>query len=128
IIAFHARIEKFKQNLAFKAVVIFGKVTLNAGKAYDGSTGKFTAPVNGIYSFTWTIATTPGRRFSTAIVRDDEIIGYNHVNGKVGSNNSESGSATAIIKMAKSDKVWIRVQEHGEYAYALWSSFSGFLL
>ncbi|XP_062568011.1 uncharacterized protein LOC134230256 [Saccostrea cucullata] len=55
IISFHARIASDLQNLGNNAVVVFGKVTENSGSAYNGQTGKFTAPQDGIYSFTWTI-------------------------------------------------------------------------
>ena len=66
------------QNLGKHAVVVFGKVTLNSGSAYDGNTGIFTAPTDGIYSFTWTILTTPGSLFHTEIVINGNLIGYNH--------------------------------------------------
>ncbi|XP_062567980.1 heavy metal-binding protein HIP-like [Saccostrea cucullata] len=120
IISFHARMESYLQNLGNNAVVVFGNVTENSGSAYNGNTGKFTAPQNGIYSFTWTILTAPGRMFNTNIVLNDisNIIGYNQVNGKSGSQTYAAGSATTIIKMKKNDKVWIKTHEgEGIYAY-----------
>ncbi|XP_061178371.1 heavy metal-binding protein HIP-like [Saccostrea echinata] len=145
IISFHAEIANSLQNLGNNAVVVFGKVTENSGSAYNGKTGKFTAPKDGIYLFTWTILTTLGKKFVTNIVLNDmnnalaqrwhrqhitsNIMGYNHVDGKRGSQNFSTGSATTIIKMKKNDKVWIRTRgKEGEYAYGNWSSFSGFKL
>jgi hypothetical protein len=114
-------------NLGNYAVVPFGKVTLNSGSAYNGKTGIFTAPRDGIYSFTWTILTQPGYRFDTEIVLNGNIVGYSYVNGKANSAQYESSSSTAVIRMKRKDKVWIRTHgKYGQYAYADWSSFSGF--
>ncbi|XP_061178469.1 heavy metal-binding protein HIP-like [Saccostrea echinata] len=131
IISFHARMASSLQNLGNNAVVVFGKVTENSGSAYNSNTGKFTAPQDGIYSFTWTILTDPGKIFVTFIVLNDtsNVVGYNYVNGRNGSQTYSTGSVTTIIKMKKNDKVWIRANEkQGEYANANWSSFSGFKL
>ncbi|XP_062577211.1 heavy metal-binding protein HIP-like [Saccostrea cucullata] len=131
IISFHARMESHMQNLGNNAVVVFGTVTENSGSTYNGKTGKFTAPRDGIYSFTWTILTQRGKMFNTHIVLNDNsnVIAYNHADGRNGSQTYSSGSATAIIKMKKNDKVWIKTNgKEGEYAYADWSSFSGFKL
>jgi hypothetical protein len=116
-----------QQNLGNYAVVPFGKVTLNAGSAYNGKTGIFTAPTDGIYSFTWTILTQPGYYFNTEIVLNGNIVGYNHVDGKSSSAQHEASSTTALIRMKRKDKVWIRTHgNQGQYAFANWSSFSGF--
>ncbi|XP_048769778.2 heavy metal-binding protein HIP-like [Ostrea edulis] len=129
LIAFHARTSSAIQNPGSYAVVVFGKVTLNSGSAYNGNTGIFTAPTDGIYSFTWTIMTKLGSRFNTEIVINRNIVGYNHADGKHGSSQYESSSTTAVIRMKKKDKVWIRTHgSTGEYAYMDWSSFSGFQL
>ncbi|XP_056015789.1 heavy metal-binding protein HIP-like [Ostrea edulis] len=129
IVAFHARMSSHQQNLGNQAVVIFGKVTLNSGSAYNGNTGIFTAPKDGIYSFTWTILTKLGSYFHTEIVINGNVVGYNHVDGKSGSSNYESSSATVMVRMKKKDKVWIRIYSGlGKFGYADWSSFSGFKL
>ncbi|XP_048765818.1 heavy metal-binding protein HIP-like [Ostrea edulis] len=128
IIAFHARTSSTLKNIGNQAVVVFGKVTLNSGSAYNGNTGIFTAPTDGIYSFTWTILTHPGYYFNTEIVINGNIVGYNNVDGKSNSSQYEASSATAVIRMKKKDKVWIRTHGAGSYAYKYWSSFSGFQL
>ncbi|XP_056016173.1 heavy metal-binding protein HIP-like [Ostrea edulis] len=129
VVAFHARMSSSLQNLGRSAVVVFGKVILNSGSAFDGNTGIFTAPTDGIYSFTWTILTKPGSYFNTQIVINGKLVGYNNADGKSGSSHQESSSTTAVIRMKKKDKVWIRIYgREGKYAYADWSSFSGFQL
>ncbi|XP_061177205.1 heavy metal-binding protein HIP-like [Saccostrea echinata] len=78
LIAFNALLTADQQRPAKNAVIIFKKVTLNSGNAYNAATGKFTAPGNGIYSFTWTIATNAGKYLSTEIVINDKPFSYNH--------------------------------------------------
>ncbi|XP_062601809.1 uncharacterized protein LOC134263475 [Saccostrea cucullata] len=129
IIAFQSRISRTKVNLANYAAVVFEKVTLNDGNAYDARTGKFTAPEDGVYSFTWTILTKAGKKFNTEIVHNGNINGYNHADGVSGSSSYSSGSSSAIIKMKKKDEVWIRTHGgDGQHAYDDWSSFSGLKL
>ncbi|XP_048765819.2 heavy metal-binding protein HIP-like [Ostrea edulis] len=129
VIAFHARISTALQNLGSQAVVIFGRTTLNSGSAYNNDTGIFTAPTDGIYSFTWTILTISGSYFHTEIVINGNTVGYNHVDGKSGSFHYASSSVTAVIRMKKKDKVWIRTHAgEGKYACQDWSSFSGYQL
>eukprot|EP00105_Crassostrea_gigas_P004909 XP_011418278.1 PREDICTED: heavy metal-binding protein HIP [Crassostrea gigas] len=130
VIAFHARLSTNMRNIKDKDVVVFGTVTLNTGKGYNPTTGKFTAPSRGHYSFTWTIATDAGYMFSTQLVINGNPVSYNHVNGKTGSgNNYETGSSTVILKMEKNDVVSILLHDAGVFvARPDWSSFSGFKL
>ncbi|XP_062580102.1 collagen alpha-1(X) chain-like [Saccostrea cucullata] len=74
--AFHALMSKQLTSLATNVPVAFGKITLNEGNAYDPSSGKFTAPTDGIYYFTWTVLTGKGKLFNTEIVLNNKIVGY----------------------------------------------------
>uniref|UniRef100_K1QJ78 Uncharacterized protein n=1 Tax=Magallana gigas TaxID=29159 RepID=K1QJ78_MAGGI len=62
--------------------VIFDKVSLNEGSAYDYTSGIFTAPMNGIYSFTWSIVTKAGKYFVSEIVRNGQKFAYNYSDGR----------------------------------------------
>jgi hypothetical protein len=109
------------------AAVVFGKVTLNSGSAYNGKTGIFTAPADGIYSFTWTILANNGYYFNTQIVINGNIVAYNMADSKTGGSHYAATSTTAMIRMKRKDKVWIRAHgKQGVYAISDWSSFSGF--
>ncbi|XP_062619325.1 heavy metal-binding protein HIP-like [Saccostrea cucullata] len=128
-IAFHARLTKRQENLGVNVIVVFGTVTLNSGNAYNPTTGKFTAPDDGLYAFQWTILTNVGSCFKTEIVHNGKVIGFGHAEGKTGSSNYDSASSSAIIKMKRNDNVWIRTfGRDGKFAYDNWSSFSGFKL
>ncbi|XP_052678290.1 complement C1q tumor necrosis factor-related protein 3-like [Crassostrea angulata] len=125
-IAFQSSLTKTLQNLKNQETVIFDKISLNEGKAYDNISGIFTAPLDGIYSFTWTISTTAGKYFVTEIVLNGQNVTYNHADGR-GHDGHPMTTSHANIKMKKGDKVWIRTrQNYGQYAHgANWCYFSG---
>ena len=105
--------------------VIFDKVSLNEGKAYDNISGIFTAPLDGIYSFTWTVLTKYGKCFLTEIVLNGKKVVLNHTDGR-GHDGGPMSTSHANIKMKKGDKVWIRTHStSGLFAHANWCFFSG---
>lgn len=111
--------------------VVFDKVSLNEGNAYSTATGKFTAPLDGIYSFTWTTLTKSPNFFLTEIVRNGKSIAYNHNDARgIGSTGYPMSSSHANIKMKNGDKVWIRVHRNpGQYIEGGgWCNFSGIKL
>nr|XP_034307459.1 complement C1q tumor necrosis factor-related protein 3-like [Crassostrea gigas] len=125
-VAFQSSITNTRENMKNQETVIFDKVSLNEGKAYDKTTGIFIAPFEGIYSFTWTTLTIGGKYFFTEIVRNSQPIAYNHNDGR-GRGGYPMSSSHANIKMKKGDKVWIRThRNYGQYVYgANWCNFSG---
>ncbi|XP_052678302.1 heavy metal-binding protein HIP-like [Crassostrea angulata] len=125
-IAFQSTLTKHLVNLKSHETVIFEKVSLNEGKAYDKTSGIFTAPSDGIYSFTWTTLTKTGKTFITDIVRNGEMIIRNFSDGR-GRDGYAMSTSHANIKMKKGDKVWIRAHgTWGQYADGgEWCFFSG---
>ncbi|XP_052678292.1 heavy metal-binding protein HIP-like [Crassostrea angulata] len=124
-IAFQSSLTKQLENMKNQETVIFDKVSLNEGNAYDKTSGIFTAPLDGIYSFTWTILTTAGKYFLTEIVLNGKKVVLNHTDGR-GHNGGPMSTSHANIKMKKGDKVWIRTHStSGLFAHANWCFFSG---
>nr|XP_034307457.1 complement C1q tumor necrosis factor-related protein 2-like isoform X1 [Crassostrea gigas] len=125
-IAFQSSLTKTLENMKKQETVIFDKVSLNEGSAYDYNSGIFTAPMDGIYSFTWSIVTKAGKYFVSEIVRNGQKVAYNYSDGR-GHDGWPMSTSHANIKMKKGDKVWIRAQETwGQYAHGGdWCSFSG---
>uniref|UniRef100_A0A8W8LPR6 C1q domain-containing protein n=1 Tax=Magallana gigas TaxID=29159 RepID=A0A8W8LPR6_MAGGI len=125
-IAFQTSLTKSLQNMKNQETVIFDKVSLNEGNAYDKTSGIFTAPSDGIFSFSWTILTTTGKYFITEIVRNGQKVASNHADGR-GHDGNPSSTAHPNIKMKKGDKVWIRTHStSGQYAHGSgWNYFSG---
>uniref|UniRef100_A0A8W8LTT0 C1q domain-containing protein n=1 Tax=Magallana gigas TaxID=29159 RepID=A0A8W8LTT0_MAGGI len=69
-------------NMKNEETVIFDDVSLNEGKAYDRTTGIFTAPSDGFFSFTWATLTKGGQYFITEIVHNGQRMAYNHNDGR----------------------------------------------
>lgn len=97
--------------MKFRETVIFDKVSLNEGNAYDKTSGIFTAPLNGIYSFTWTTATRGGKAFISELMQNGELITKMFTDGS-GRNGIEVTTSHVNIKMKKGDKAWIRAYRH----------------
>lgn len=105
------------ENMKTRETVIFNQVSLNEGNAYDTTSGKFTAPIDGVYIFSWGILTDNGKYFVTEIVRNSIPVAYNYTDGRCrqrGAGNIMT-SSNALIKMKKGDEVWIRT-----YLSKLW--------
>ena len=51
MVAFYARIDGFSGSPIEDSPILFDIVDLNLGNAYDPTNGEFTAPVDGLYSF-----------------------------------------------------------------------------
>lgn len=110
---------------------IFDKISLNEGNAYDKTSGIFTAPSDGIYSFTWTILTPAGKHFVNDIVRNGETIARNFTDGRSRRDGYAMSTSYANIKMKTGDKAWIRTHNNsGQFAHGSgeWCFFSGLKL
>ena len=127
-VAFQASLTKHLENLKNHETIIFDKVLLNDGKAYNQRTGEFTATVEGVYSFNWKTLTKAEKYFVSEIIHNGNPIAFNHCDGRGINSGCVSSSNQANIKMKKGDKVWIRAQ--GTYGlFALghsWCDFSGY--
>ncbi|XP_052087389.1 cerebellin-3-like [Mytilus californianus] len=117
---------KTLQNIGTGSVVVYDTVTTNLGGGYDKSTGVFTAPVEGLYFFAWTVLTYAGKTFYTQLILNDTIVARNYAAaGKISTEMPSSQSA--VLQMKKNDKVSIRVQSGGVFMFGdKWSTFSGF--
>nr|XP_022299005.1 heavy metal-binding protein HIP-like [Crassostrea virginica]XP_022299006.1 heavy metal-binding protein HIP-like [Crassostrea virginica] len=127
-IAFQSSLTKHLQNMNNEETVIFDKVSLNEGNAYNQKTGEFTAAVEGVYSFSWKMFTSRGKYFITHIVHNGNPIAYNHCDGRGISVGHVSSSNQANIKMKRGDKVWIKTRKgDGLFAHGgNWCDFSGY--
>ena len=110
-------------------VIVFNTAPLNIGSGYSTSTGKFTAPVAGTYSFTYQIYLNPGN--------GNAPIGF-FKNGTIeifflqGVTMSGIGLST-IISLAASDYVEVRVRNIAGASATIYqggehTQFTGYLL
>ncbi|XP_061167428.1 complement C1q tumor necrosis factor-related protein 2-like [Saccostrea echinata] len=125
-IAFHSTLSNDLENMRKQQTVIFDNVTLNEGKGYNKKTGVFTAPMEGVYTFSWTTMSKYSKYFVSEIVHDGKPIAYNHTDGR-GAGGHNMSSTNANIKLKKGDKVWIRAhRDWGQFANGgNWCNFSG---
>ncbi|XP_026571395.1 complement C1q tumor necrosis factor-related protein 3 isoform X1 [Pseudonaja textilis] len=108
--------------------IIFSSVETNIGNFFDVMTGRFGAPVNGVYFFS----------FNMMKHEDvEEVYVYLMHNGNTvfslysfeSKGKSDSSSNSAVLKLAKGDEVWLRMGNgalHGDHQR--FSTFAGFLL
>lgn len=50
-VAFHAKLKNPISSLSPNQIIKYDDVITNIGEGYDRTTGKFTAPMDGVYSF-----------------------------------------------------------------------------
>lgn len=111
-------------------VFVFQHSQVNENNVYGRWSGKFTAPVSGIYAFSATLCTSP----NTFVVADF-IADYTKI-GKVISGDVDfhlCSSASAIAKIQKGTQVFLKVQSGSPgnvivEDHARQNSFSGFLI
>lgn len=83
-------------------IIKFGNVEFNDGNGYDPTTGKFTAPVDGVYSFLWTYNSS------------SKVYLCGFVNGKprafsgTQTTSWQNTSGHFVAKLKKGDKFWIQ--------------------
>ncbi|XP_064643436.1 C1q-related factor-like isoform X3 [Lineus longissimus] len=106
--------------------VSFDKVMTNVGGAYDAKSGKFTAPVNGTYTFTVVVAAQGRQKAAVKLIRNNDMI------ATVWAESIPywaSASNTAVLHLKKGDQVWLQVLQRASYLHGyMYSTFSGHIL
>ncbi|XP_071990408.1 complement C1q and tumor necrosis factor-related protein 9A-like isoform X1 [Engystomops pustulosus] len=106
----------------------FPKVFYNEQNIYSTESGKFTAPVDGLYFLTYQI-TVYKTNVHITLMHDGKIVQYMyHVfNGS----NTNQASGASILALKEGDEVWLEVVDSNNGLYADSnddSTFSGFLI
>ncbi|KAK7488003.1 hypothetical protein BaRGS_00020748 [Batillaria attramentaria] len=105
--------------------IIFDDDVTNIGRAYDANTGKFTAPLGGLYFFIATASTTTaGEQANMHMVHGSTtvaqcFIGFNTF--------YEMGSCHATLHLNAGESVWMKSSGSGSF-FVLTTSFNGFLI
>lgn len=113
--------------------MVYNKLLLNKGNAYNAHTGHFTAPVRGLYLLSASIMASPRKQVALSMVRNginfDALFGDSR---NVNKYSSQSRSYTVMLQ--RGDLVWMRTFPGYEgqvlvgFSHALYNSFSGVLL
>lgn len=108
-----------------RSTLIFDHVILNHGNGYSNVTGKFTAPMDGLYVFGWHILAVYKMVTHTALIVNDKEISANYCHTK-GTDGHQPCSKMAVVNLATGDTAWIAYTGGGDYhTNAYYSSFSG---
>ncbi|CAC5380328.1 C1QL [Mytilus coruscus] len=81
------------QNVGKDAIVVYNTVTTNLGGGYDKSTGVFTAPVEGLFFFAWTVLAIKGKNFYTHLNLNDILVAKTHAGAGIYTQMASSQSA-----------------------------------
>ena len=111
--------------------IIFNQVLTSEGGAYDGSTGVFTCPSNGVYAFTWTVMTYYGRGACKVHLSingtTQTLAAYASLAGISKSAHSQS-TMTRTVRLSAGDRVWVYSTSCAYLYESPFSAFSGWKL
>ncbi|KAM4536938.1 complement C1q tumor necrosis factor-related protein 3-like isoform 2-T2 [Odontesthes bonariensis] len=119
--------EMYKGPCADKTL-IFKRVFSNIGNAYNLNTGIFTAPVNGLYYFTFSTYGYNTHTMGAILIKN--TVRQISVYDSPSADGSDSSSNAAVLQLAASDKVHVELWDNGRVFDDLngHTTFSGFLL
>ncbi|XP_052086908.1 complement C1q tumor necrosis factor-related protein 2-like isoform X3 [Mytilus californianus] len=104
----------------------FDKVIANVGNSYNQSTGKFTAPVSGLYSISVSIMGLHGNSIHVNIRKNGQELArlWTHGGGR-----GEVASHTLNLQLKHGDQMWASgTPGHKIYAKEPYNVFSGMLI
>ena len=105
----------------------FNDVSLNIGNGYNPSTGKFTAPVDGVYQISFSYLQQQGYTSHVQLIKDGNVYTQLHANHK----SYDQLSKTVLIQLKKGQTVWIRLVKSSGYAVhgrSKYTTFAGYLI
>ncbi|KAL4227203.1 hypothetical protein ACF0H5_012649 [Mactra antiquata] len=132
-IAFRSALGNTVNAMNHGSSVVFDIVGLNNGNAYDSDTGKFTAPVNGVYLFSMKIGNPTSKPGNFALVKASSH-GKKFLEYAFGGHTSgwSMGGTTTVTQLVKGDSVWVEGEGtasgifHG--SWRMHTTFAGALL
>ncbi|XP_078702818.1 complement C1q-like protein 4 [Branchiostoma floridae x Branchiostoma belcheri] len=112
-------------------VVTYDNVYVNVGAAYNRSSGKFVAPVAGIYSFTFNGMTrsVTSASYWIALIQND-LPRATLWEDNTSSGSVHSSSNTVLLQLAAGDQVFVELRQ-GKFLNSNFNrhvTFSGFLI
>ncbi|XP_055999785.1 complement C1q-like protein 3 isoform X2 [Ostrea edulis] len=127
-VAFTALLSK-ATTVTAHAVVKYHHVLTNWGGAYQPTTGVFTAPYNGLYSFSCSLMSHPENHVHLGIMKSDIGLSVVFSNAKTYPQSSQ----TLQLLLNKGDKIWIRnnngrASSIHDRSVSNYNVFSGFLI
>jgi hypothetical protein len=108
--------------------VVFDGVRSNFHNCYNPSNGRFTAPVKGLYVFSWEMLVPKGEVFDTELLVNGARYQLNNCNNYQQTASYSSCTGVVPASLEAGDIVHIR-STSGSYLHGDgWSSFSGWMV
>ena len=104
--------------------VVYDKVLINVGNAYNPQTGEFTCPKAGVYVFTWSMLSDSDNRYCNAFIYRNgvkSLMAYAHE----ANSYHEAASNIEIFHLDQGDRVWIQTQTCHYFNGYPYTAFSG---
>ena len=105
----------------------FNDVSLNFENGYNPSTGKFTAPVDGIYQISFSYLQKSGYTSIAQLVKDGIVYTIVEAMHK----SYDQLSKTVLIQLKKGETMWVRLMKGSSYAVygqARYTTLAGHLI
>lgn len=111
------------------SIWVYDEVVTNVGNSYNSSTGKFTAPTNGIYQFNWYTLSDPKTMSHPGLFLNGQIKARQAANNNGGTNQWLTAGSSMALPLEKGDEVYI-MDAHGLKAQlrSQWTTFGGVLI
>ena len=106
-------------------VIVFDNILANMGGAYDAGTGKFTAPRDGVYYFSWNVLKITNSGHHIDLMVDG---GVRFISWQPGTQQYETLTGALFVQLRKGQEVWLRARQAGlDLHGSIHASFSGFM-
>uniref|UniRef100_A0A669F9M3 Complement C1q-like protein 3 n=1 Tax=Oreochromis niloticus TaxID=8128 RepID=A0A669F9M3_ORENI len=107
--------------------MIYDTVLVNIGNAYSPVTGIFTAPVSGVYFFTYFCHSGGVRKTSLHLYKNNEVI--LHIHDHQSADAADNGGNAVFLQLQQGDTVYVRLKANSHvYRSSTVTNFSGFLV
>uniref|UniRef100_A0A8C2Z630 Cerebellin 6 n=1 Tax=Cyclopterus lumpus TaxID=8103 RepID=A0A8C2Z630_CYCLU len=109
-------------------ILIYRSVITNIDTAYNPATGIFTAPVTGVYYFTFSYHAGKNYPVSLALYKNDQVLVASH-DHKTQYDGADNGGNAVFVQLQKGDQVFVHLRANAH----VWgnndvTTFSGFLV
>ncbi|XP_062611251.1 complement C1q subcomponent subunit B-like [Saccostrea cucullata] len=131
--AFYSYLSDSESNPNRLQIIIFDHVITNVGGNYNHHMGFFYSPMDGVYTFSWTLYCSSSGYIYSEIVVNSDAVGAMLCNGE-GASSIRHSTGVVVVQVNQGDAVYIRTHPsanligriHSYSAYR--SSFSGWNL
>lgn len=105
-VAFYAQLTTSESNVGRHHPIVFDHVIINVGNGYSKYTGAFTAPVSGLYVFTFTLYPDRSSYMAVNIFKNSEVMAQSYT--QMTTDTFSGTTPVAVIDMNVGDIAFVR--------------------